>query len=1092
MFTACLVIAAVTTAGIAPTNGTATANEAPLADAGLDQTVTRATTVYLDAGGSRDPDGTIRHYEWTVTAESGDATNATTPQCQNCQQTNFEAEATGTYRVTLKVIDDDGATANDTLYVTVEPGDPPAVSLAGPTATTTSEPVRFTADANAGNAPLDRLVWRVDGERVTTDAIAGDANTTTRTVRFPTTGTHAVSVTVIDEDGQRDNAKTSISVTEPSNTGTTTGGSGGNPDNADIVGPQLVTGHGELVADYELTNGVSGSWFQDGRRVGIGTSTTRLLTAGTHELYAATDAGVATFADGSRTIVADPAPKLTTVEVENASVVPVTIDATDDYGNLHTVTVHVDGESVETHTTDNLGGRVSGDSLTTITYLESLEPGTHTITVRARDARGQTDVAIRTVNVPGPPEVVSAGFVQEGPLDQYHPRIDESRYTATYRVKVDLNGVEPDEIESTIRMPGTKWSSNLIKESKSENMLVLKKSTYRDEVRPIESSSKVAWRIDDYTNRTNDSIQVTFAPPEIQIETVDPQTEHNRIKGMVLDAGGSFDPDGSPVDYHWQGVDSNQHEDSQIALSATSVIWLQVVDGQHQKTNSSGLLDWFAPDLIEATIEDTGPFYPNETVTVSVYSERYYLTKMTYENATSFKVRPERGYVTDHTLFKEQPGELDDPDPEAMGRHHRWTVEIPAKAFRDGPINLSSYPTEHPHMEYNTTVPQPVVYASAYREVTDVSTTISYLVERPEYTNRRTTNGAVRDNLMDSGYEVRQVDDTGREYQLEKYVKTNPAKYDVDQTRFYEQGRRGFFLESNPEWSAKGTTTETQTWTTTETEWRSDRGGTGTFTGDTRQQKIRDARYRTEKKYSYETTEYYETSVSYEDTYTTTETEIVLKEKCGMFGCMVYQTRETVEEEHTVTRTKEVTRSRTVEETYWSTRPRSITHDYTGELRRVTVREPEYERQYEYEVERQHSKTRTVYLAENRTLVEPASYEWQPWKTVHGRFQAQSAAKSADVHISGISLSKQWTLSKQTGTKTVETSSPRDRSSVSRTIGRADVTLTKYYAREGTKQLPEMESQDIYRTVKHTEGGLFDVEKIEDILTEKVEEKYGE
>ena len=100
-----LVLAAVATPGIAASN------EAPLADAGLDQNVTRGTTVYLDGGGSRDPGGTVERYRWNVAAESGDVPSTTTTQCRDCQQTRFQAEATGTYRVTLDVTDDDGTTA---------------------------------------------------------------------------------------------------------------------------------------------------------------------------------------------------------------------------------------------------------------------------------------------------------------------------------------------------------------------------------------------------------------------------------------------------------------------------------------------------------------------------------------------------------------------------------------------------------------------------------------------------------------------------------------------------------------------------------------------------------------------------------------------------------------------------------------------------------------------------------------------------------------------------------------------------------------------------------------------------------------------
>jgi len=52
---------------------TVAANEAPLADAGLDQRVPAGTTVYLDATGSRDPDGSVVGYEWVIEAANAQA-----------------------------------------------------------------------------------------------------------------------------------------------------------------------------------------------------------------------------------------------------------------------------------------------------------------------------------------------------------------------------------------------------------------------------------------------------------------------------------------------------------------------------------------------------------------------------------------------------------------------------------------------------------------------------------------------------------------------------------------------------------------------------------------------------------------------------------------------------------------------------------------------------------------------------------------------------------------------------------------------------------------------------------------------------------
>ncbi|WP_191907836.1 S8 family serine peptidase [Nocardioides cynanchi] len=90
------------------------ANLPPIADAGPDQTVLvnpRATkaTFTLDGRGSSDPDGTITSYVWrrgTTTVGSGSTLTLT--------------RKPGTYTFTLKVTDNGGLTASDTVTVTVK------------------------------------------------------------------------------------------------------------------------------------------------------------------------------------------------------------------------------------------------------------------------------------------------------------------------------------------------------------------------------------------------------------------------------------------------------------------------------------------------------------------------------------------------------------------------------------------------------------------------------------------------------------------------------------------------------------------------------------------------------------------------------------------------------------------------------------------------------------------------------------------------------------------------------------------------------------------------------------------------------------
>ncbi|SFV71356.1 Chitinase [hydrothermal vent metagenome] len=84
-------------------------NQAPIANAGLNQTVTLGTAVTLDASGSSDSDGNITSYEW----KEG---NITLSNEINFTKSNFKI---GIHTITLNVIDNKGAIGTDEVLVTV-------------------------------------------------------------------------------------------------------------------------------------------------------------------------------------------------------------------------------------------------------------------------------------------------------------------------------------------------------------------------------------------------------------------------------------------------------------------------------------------------------------------------------------------------------------------------------------------------------------------------------------------------------------------------------------------------------------------------------------------------------------------------------------------------------------------------------------------------------------------------------------------------------------------------------------------------------------------------------------------------------------
>lgn len=197
--------------------GLAHAATPPFADAGLDQTVERDATVRLDASRSRDPNGAITSYKWSIETPGG---STTTPECPTCKRTWLHVTDTGTYRATVTVTDDDGQSRSDTLEITVEPPHPPAVSLSGPEKTTTGTSVTYEASVDPGDADLARVVWKVDDKVVKTTRLDDDERTDEYTRTFDSESAHRVSATVTDIEGRHQSDDEAIGISS-------SGGGGG-------------------------------------------------------------------------------------------------------------------------------------------------------------------------------------------------------------------------------------------------------------------------------------------------------------------------------------------------------------------------------------------------------------------------------------------------------------------------------------------------------------------------------------------------------------------------------------------------------------------------------------------------------------------------------------------------------------------------------------------------------------------------------------------------------------------------------------------------------------------------------------------------
>ena len=167
--------------------------------------------VAFDASESSDPDGPIAASDWTFGDGNGSAS----------QQPVHEYASAGTYTVELTVTDDDGATDNTTVEITVaEPNEAPdAYATANRTTVTVGETVAFDASVSSDT----------DGSIASHEWVFGDGTTATGPQPihvFASNGTYTVELTVTDADGTTNTTTVSVAVTA-------TGDAGGNDDDSD-------------------------------------------------------------------------------------------------------------------------------------------------------------------------------------------------------------------------------------------------------------------------------------------------------------------------------------------------------------------------------------------------------------------------------------------------------------------------------------------------------------------------------------------------------------------------------------------------------------------------------------------------------------------------------------------------------------------------------------------------------------------------------------------------------------------------------------------------------------------------------------------
>ena len=191
---------------------TATLNQSPVANAGLNQTITQPTnSITLDGSNSFDPDGYIVAYNWNKASGPGAVTitnaNTVTPTVYGLQA--------GQYVFQLTVTDNSGATGSDQVTITVNSsGQPtqqlPPVANAGAD-TTISLPTDTTIlNGTASTGNISSYQWQqMSGPN--TALINSSASSVSMATNL-IAGEYVFQLTVVDNQGNTSTASVKVTV----------------------------------------------------------------------------------------------------------------------------------------------------------------------------------------------------------------------------------------------------------------------------------------------------------------------------------------------------------------------------------------------------------------------------------------------------------------------------------------------------------------------------------------------------------------------------------------------------------------------------------------------------------------------------------------------------------------------------------------------------------------------------------------------------------------------------------------------------------------------------------------------------------------
>ncbi|HZK65776.1 MAG TPA: PKD domain-containing protein, partial [Puia sp.] len=518
-------------------------NQPPVANAGSNITVTLPTNVAnLNGSASKDPDGTISTYTWSQTSGPSAASIASA----STASTGISGLVQGSYNFMLKVTDNSGATDTDTVIITVNAaGNKPPVANAGNSRSITLPTNSTTLDGSLSSDP-DGTIASYTWSQIGGPSIATITNGALATVTAGNlvAGRYTFELTVTDNKGAQAKAQVKISVLS-SGVQPPIANAGVNQTITLPINSVVIDGSGSVASSGNIAGY---TWTESSGPSAVALTNTAQntlgnLQAGVYVFYLTVTDNLAAKGTDSVIITVNGEANMTPVADAGAGVSIVL--------PVNTATLDGSKSSDPDGTIVNYGwSQVSGPNTAVITSgagtdiltLSGLIAGNYTYQLKVTDNSGASSTAqvkIRVADVPNQSPTANAG-------------VDQTITAPANTVNLDGSGsYDPDGSISSyswakVSGPGTITISN--SNTATPSVIGLQAGSYVFEL--IVSDNKGA--------TANDQVTITVNPKPGQPNQLPVANAGNNltitlpVSSINLNAGSSFDPDGTITAYGWK------------------------------------------------------------------------------------------------------------------------------------------------------------------------------------------------------------------------------------------------------------------------------------------------------------------------------------------------------------------------------------------------------------------------------------------------------------------------------------------------------------------------------------------------------------